>query len=112
MSSQSFKSISPNVLAMCETNLERSIDYSIFSVRHYLSLIRNDFVTHIYDVAVSMKKGLLFGFYLSLEKSEGSDFCFRLALLHSVLHLFFLYRSLSSTMCKISGAMLSIRLSY
>ena len=42
MSSQSFKSISPNVLALCETNLERSIDYSIFSVRYYLSLIRSD----------------------------------------------------------------------
>ena len=38
---------------------------------------------------------------LSLENSVDSFLCFRLALLHSVSYFFFLYRSPSSSLCKV-----------
>ena len=39
---------SPDILTLCETNLDDSIDSDNFSVRGYLSLIRKDFVTHMH----------------------------------------------------------------
>ena len=40
------ESNSPDILALCETNLDDSIESGNFSVRGYLSLIRKDFSTH------------------------------------------------------------------
>ena len=82
---------SPDILALCETILDDSIDSGNFSVRGYLPLIRKDSSTHMHGLAVYVKEGLVFPWDLSLEKSADSYLCFRLALLHSVSYFFFLY---------------------
>ena len=46
------ESNSPDILALCETNLDDSIDSGNFSVRGYLPLIRKDFSTHMHGLAV------------------------------------------------------------
>ena len=91
------ESNSPDILALCETNLDDSIDSGNFSVRGYLPLIRKDSSTHMHGLAVYVKEGLPFARDLSLENSADSYLCFRLALLHSVSYFFFLYRSPSSS---------------
>ena len=92
------ESNSPDILALCETNLDGSIDSGNFSVRGYLPLIQKDSSTHIHGLAVYVKEGLPFARDLSQEKSAYSYLCFRLALLHSVSYFFFLYRSPSSSL--------------
>ena len=92
------ESSSPDILAVCETNLDDSIDSGNLSVRGYLPLIRKDSSTHMHGLAVYVKEGLPFAWDLSLENSAGSYLCFRLALLHSVSYFFFLYRSPSSSL--------------
>ena len=83
----------PDILALCETNLDDSIDSGNFSVRGYLPLIRKDSSTHMHGLAVYVKEGLPFARELSLESSADSYLCFLLALLHSVSYFFFLYWS-------------------
>ena len=95
------ESNSPDILALCETNLDDSIDSGNFSVRGYLPLIRKDSSTHMHGLAVYVKEGLPFARDLSLENSADSYLCFRLALLHSVFYFFFLYRSPSSSLCTV-----------
>ena len=95
------ESNSPDILALCETNLDDSIDSGNFSVRGYLPLIRKDSSTHMHGLAVYVKEGLPFAQDLSLENSADSYLCFRLALLHSVSYFFFLYRSPSSALCTV-----------
>ena len=95
------ESNSPYILALCQTNLDDSSDSGNFSVRGYLPLIRRDFVTHMYGFVVYVKKGLPFARSLSPENSADSYLSFRLALLHSLSYLFFLYWSLSSLICTI-----------
>ena len=95
------QSNSPDILAVCETNLDDSIDSGNFSVRGYLSLIRKDSSSHMHGLAVSVKEGLPFAGDLSLENSADSYLCFWLALLHSVSYFFFLYRSPSSALCTV-----------
>ena len=86
---QSFlESNSPDILALCETNLDDSTDSANFSVRGYLSLIRKDSSIHMHGLAVYVKKGLPFARDLSLENSADSYLCFRLPLLHSVSYFF------------------------
>ena len=63
------ESNSPDTPALCETNLDDSIDSGNFSVRGYLPLIRNDFSTHMHGLAVS---GLSFAWDLSLENFADS----------------------------------------
>ena len=87
------QSNSPDILALCETNLDDSIDSGNFSVRGYLPLIRKDSSTHMHGLAVYVKEGLPFARDLSLENSADSYLYFRLALLHSVSYFFFLYQS-------------------
>ena len=88
------KSNSPDILALCETNLDDLIDSCNFSLRGYLPVIRKDSSTHMQGLAVYVKKGLLFAQDLSLENFADSYYlCFRLALLHSVSYFFLLYRS-------------------
>ena len=93
------ESSSPDILALCETNLDDSIDSENFSVRGYLPLIRKDSSAHMHGLAVYVKEGLPFARNLCLENSAGSYLCFRMALLHSVCYFFLLYRSSSSTLC-------------
>ena len=98
------ESNSPDILALCETNLDDSIDSGNFSVRGYLPLIRKDSSTHMHGPAVYVKEGLLFAHNLSLENSADSYLCFRLALLHSVSYFFFLCQSPSSSLCSVWGS--------
>ena len=60
------ESNSPKILALCETNLDDSIDSGNFHVRGYLPLIRKDFSTHMDGLAVYVKEGLPFARDLSL----------------------------------------------
>ena len=91
----------PDILALCETNLDDSIDSGNFSVRGYLPLIQKDCSTHVHGPTVYVKEGLPFARDLPLENSADSYLCFRLALLHSVSYFFFLYRSPSSSLCTV-----------
>ena len=101
------ESNSPDILALCETNLEGSIDSGNFSMTGYLPLIRKFSTTHMHGLAVYVKEGLPFARDLSLENSADSYLCFRLALLHSVSYLVFLYRSPSPTLCTVFDSILS-----
>ena len=92
---------SPDIVALCETNLDNSIDSGNYSVRGYFPLIRKDFSTHMHCLPVYVKEGLPFARDLSLENSANSYLCFRLALLHSVSYFFFLYQSPSSSLCTV-----------
>ena len=78
------ESNSPDILALCETNLDDSIDSDNFSLRDYLPLIRKDSIIHMHGLEVYVKGRLPFAWDLSLENSTGSYLHFRLALLHSV----------------------------
>ena len=63
---------SPDILALCETNLDDSIDSGNFPVRGYLPLIRKDSSTHIHDLAIYVNEGPPFAWDLSLENSTDS----------------------------------------
>ena len=63
-------------LALCETNLDDSIDTGNFFVRGYIPLIRKDSSTHMHGVTVYVKGGVLFARDLSLENSADSYLCF------------------------------------
>ena len=95
------ESNSPDILALCETNLDDSIDSGNFSVRGYLPLIRKDSSTHMHGLAVFVKEGLPFARDLSLENSADSYLRFQLAFRQSVSYFFFLYRSPSSSLCTV-----------
>ena len=95
------ESNSPDILALCETDLDDSIDSDNFSVRGYLPLIQKDSSTHMHGLAVYVREGLPFAQDLSLENSPDSYLCFQLALRHSVSYFFFLYQSPSSSLCTV-----------
>ena len=95
------QSNSPEILALCETNLDDSVDSGNFSMRGYLSLIRKDSSTHMHGLTDYVEEGLTFAQDLSLEKSADAYLYFRLALLHSVSYIFSLYRSSSSSLCTV-----------
>ena len=55
------ESNSPDILSLCETNLNDSVGSGNFSVSDgYLPLIREDCVTHMHGLAVYLKEGLDF----------------------------------------------------
>ena len=91
------ESNTPDILALCEKNLDDSIDFANFSVRDYLTLIRKDSSTHMDGLVVYVKEGLPFARDLSPENPADSYLYFWLALRHSVAYFFFLYRSPSSS---------------
>ena len=66
------ESNSPDILALCETNLDDSINSGNFSLRGYLCLIRKDSSTHMHVLAVYVKERLPFAWDLSVENSAGS----------------------------------------
>ena len=66
------ESNSPDILALCEINLDDTIDSGSFSVRGYLLLIRKGSSTHMYGLSVYVKDGLPFAQDLSLEKYADS----------------------------------------
>ena len=55
----------------------------------------------MHDLAVYVKEGLPFAWDLSLENSEDSYLCFRMALLHSMSYFFFLHQSPSLALCMV-----------
>ena len=69
------ESNSPEILALCETNLDDSIDSGNFSVRDYLPLIQNGSSCHMHGLAVYVKEGLPFA--QNLEHSADSYLCFQ-----------------------------------
>ena len=87
---------SRDILALCEANLDDSIDSGNFSVRGYLSFFRKDSSTNMHCLAVDVKEGLPFA-----RDFAYSYLCFRLALPHSVSCYFFLYQSPSSSSCTV-----------
>ena len=95
-----FESSSPDILALCETNLDD--DSGSFSVGDKLILIRSDSITHIHGLALYVKT---FAQDMSLENSTDSYLCFRLTLRHSVSYFFFLYQSPS--LCIVFDSILS-----
>ena len=70
------ESNSPDNLALCETNLDGSIDSNNFSVRGDLPLIRKGSSTQMHGLAVYVKIVLPFAQGLSLENSANSLLCF------------------------------------
>ena len=70
------ESNSPDIVALCETNLDDSIDTGSFSVTVYPSLIQKDSSTQMHILAVYVKEGLPFARDLSLENSADSYLCF------------------------------------
>ena len=59
------ESNSPDILALCETNLDDSIDSGNFSGKGYLPLIQKDSGTRMHGLAVMLKMDfLLHGTYL------------------------------------------------
>ena len=93
------ESNSSDILALCETNLDDSIDSGNFSVRGYLPLIRKDSSTHMHGLAVYVKEGLPLAWDLFLENSADSYLCFWPVLLYLVSYFVFLYWSPSSSLC-------------
>ena len=84
----------PDISALCETNLDDSIDSGNFSVKVYLFLIRKDSTIHMHGLALHVKN--FFAQDLYLENSAHFYLRFQLALLHSVSYFFLLYQSPSS----------------
>ena len=99
MWTSSLESNSPDILALCEANLDDSIDSGNFSVRVYLPLIWKDSVSHMHGLIVYVKEGLSFTWDVSLEKFADS-LCFQLALYYSASYFFFLYWVPSLSLCK------------
>ena len=100
------ESNSPDILPLCETNLDDSINSGNFSMMVYFPLIRKDSVSHMHVLAVYVKEGLPFARDLPLENSADSYFCFRLVLLHSVSYFFFRYQL--PLLCRLFDSILSI----
>ena len=61
----------------------------------------------MHGLAVYVKEGLPFAWYLSLENSVDSYLCFQLALLHSMSYFFFFYQSPSSLLCTVCDSISS-----
>ena len=95
------ESNSPDILALCETNLDESVGSGNFSVRGYLLLIWKDSSTQMHDLVVYAREGLPIARELSLKNSADSRLCFRLALFHSVPYFFSPYGSPSSSLCTV-----------
>ena len=66
------ESNSSDILTLCETNLDDSIDFGNFSMRGYLPLIQKDSSTRMHGLTVYVKEGLPFAQDLSLENSADS----------------------------------------
>ena len=90
-----------DIYALCETNLNDSIDNDNLFVKDYLPLIRNDSVTHTDSFIVNVKKGLRFAGNLPPENYVDSYLCFQLALLHSLSNFFVLCWSPSLLLCTV-----------
>ena len=91
----------PDILALCETKLDDSIDSGSFSVKGYLHLIQRDSLTHMHSLPVYLKEKLPLARDLSLENSQEPYLYFRLPLLQSLSYFFFLYQRHSLSLCMV-----------
>ena len=66
------ESNSPEILALCETNLDDSIDSGNFSVRGYLPLTWKDSITHVWSCSLCEGRTSFCMGLISLENSEDS----------------------------------------
>ena len=66
------ESNSPDILALCETNMDNSIDSGNLTVMGYLPLIWRDSITHMHGLENDVKERLPFSQDLSLEHSTDS----------------------------------------
>ena len=97
---QSFlESNSPDILNLCQTNLNDSIDSTNFSMEGYFPLIRKDSSTHMHGLTAYVKEVVPSKWVVTLENSADSYLCFRLVLLHSLSHFFFIFPSPPSFLC-------------
>ena len=62
-----FESNSPDILALCEANLDDSINSGNFSVMGYLPLIWKDSIIHMHGLVVYVKKNFLTYLYKTLQ---------------------------------------------
>ena len=99
------QSNSPDILALRETNLRDSIDFSNFSVRSYLPLIRKDSLTN--GLAVYVKDRLPVCMGLICRKFCGFLFKFLTAFTSFRVLPLFLYQSSFSSLCKVLYAISS-----
>ena len=76
-------SASPDILALCETNLDESISSSKFFVPGYLPLIRLDSNIHMHGLGVFVKDSLPIARVPTFEIQGESFMCFRLSLIHT-----------------------------
>ena len=90
---------SPDLLALCETNLSSAVSSCDLSVDGYLPLIRKDSNSHMLGLGIYIRKNSPICWETRFESTEYSFMCFRLAPLHSNTFLFVLYRSPSSQDC-------------
>ena len=97
---------SPDILALCETNLDGSTDSGNFSVRGYLPLIWWDSSTHMHGLAAYVKEELPFAWDLSLKNSADS-YLFLTGFTSLSAYLLFLYWSPSSSLCMFFYSILS-----
>ena len=81
---------SPDILALCETNLDDSTDSGNFPVICYLPLFRKILVFICMVLQFILKKDSFCMGLISLENSADSCLCFRLALFHTVPYFYFL----------------------
>ena len=95
---------SPDIFALCETNLNDSVDNKDLEVAGYLPIIRKDSTTHTHGLGVYVRDNLPIARINDLEDPNEDFLCFRLSLLHSTSYLFFLYRSPSSQSCSVIDA--------
>ena len=66
------ESNSSDILALCQTNQDDSIDFGNLSVKGYLPLIHKGSSTHMHGLTVYVKEGPPFARDLSLENSADS----------------------------------------
>ena len=86
------ESNSPDIVALCETNLDDLIDSGNFSVRGYLPLIQNDSSSHMHGLTLYVKEGLPFVQNLSLENSLSVLLLFPLSITFFIfVHSFWFY---------------------
>ena len=67
------ESNSTDILALCEANVEGSIDYKKFSIKDFLPLIRKNSVTDMHDLAVHVKEEFSFACASSFKNVSFSE---------------------------------------
>ncbi|XP_065680992.1 uncharacterized protein LOC136094820 [Hydra vulgaris] len=90
---------SPDLIALCETNLSSAVSSYDLSVDGYLPLIRKDSNSHMLGLGIYISKNSPICRETRFESTDYSFMCFCLAPLHSITFLFVLYRSPSSQDC-------------